>query len=237
MNPMKPVAVALAASLLSLGLAGCAVTHSQAPAPTVSAPKMIAPVMKDIFSTEDLTLVAGGMSTVFFDQSGDDPTLWSATFSQDGIAEFVPASNDGSASFNPSLNGLAVGDTTMTLTNSGTGKTVVVVVHVVESNGLPNGEGGVIGGNSGGDSTGDPTVGSVTPGGTSMEEQVAATKKFAQTLIGLTVQAADKAAVSNGYVIREVSIDGVGQIVTADYRTNRIDVTVVHDIVTEVTVG
>ena len=54
----------------------------------------------------------------------------------------------------------------------------------------------------------------------------------AALLVGLTVDDATQAAEANGWVLRVSTLDGVGQILTADFVTNRVDVAVEAGVVT-----
>lgn len=60
---------------------------------------------------------------------------------------------------------------------------------------------------------------------------------FGASLVGKPVAKARKAAGSQGYEWRVVSVDGEGRPVTMDYRTDRLNATVVDGRVVEVTVG
>lgn len=58
------------------------------------------------------------------------------------------------------------------------------------------------------------------------------TMESAALLVGLTVDDATQAAEANGWVLRVSTLDGVGQILTADFVTNRVDVAVEAGVVT-----
>jgi hypothetical protein len=57
-----------------------------------------------------------------------DPTAWTGTVADAGIAEFVPGSDDGSAVFNPGVRPKAVGSTQVTITDGTTTITFTVEV-------------------------------------------------------------------------------------------------------------
>ena len=58
-----------------------------------------------------------------------------------------------------------------------------------------------------------------------------------EAVVGLSVDDADAWAVAHGYTTRVVSIDGVTQPVTMDFRENRINLVEVKGIVTSATLG
>jgi hypothetical protein len=57
-----------------------------------------------------------------------EPTAWTGTVADAGIAEFVPGSDDGSAVFNPGVRPKAVGSTQVTITDGTTTITFTVEV-------------------------------------------------------------------------------------------------------------
>lgn len=80
------------------------------------------------------------------------------------------------------------------------------------------------------------------PGATSdfeseMNAQVERTRAFADTLIGMNIDEAEMLAASKGFITRIVERDGESFIVTMDYRTNRVNLTVKNDIITETFIG
>ncbi len=80
------------------------------------------------------------------------------------------------------------------------------------------------------------------PGATSdfeseMNAQVQRTRTFADTLIGMNIDEVETLAASKGFITRIVERDGESFIVTMDYRTNRVNLTVEKDIVTKVFIG
>ncbi|MEN9803678.1 MAG: hypothetical protein RIS41_525, partial [Actinomycetota bacterium] len=59
----------------------------------------------------------------------------------------------------------------------------------------------------------------------------------AETLVGLTEAEAVEAGEAQGWVVRVVARDGEEFPITMDYSTERVNLTVVDDVVTEVYVG
>ena len=55
---------------------------------------------------------------------------WSAEIADPSVVSFTPGRDDGSATFNPGLTGLAEGSSEVTLTNSASGDTVALTVDV-----------------------------------------------------------------------------------------------------------
>ena len=60
---------------------------------------------------------------------------------------------------------------------------------------------------------------------------------FGPTLVGLSVAKARNSAKAEGFDFRVISVDGVGRPVTLDYRPDRLNVTVVDDVVTQASAG
>lgn len=58
-----------------------------------------------------------------------------------------------------------------------------------------------------------------------------------QALVGLQVDAAKKRAQELGFSPRVISVDGKASIVTMDWREDRVNFTVVQDVVSKVTIG
>jgi hypothetical protein len=56
-------------------------------------------------------------------------------------------------------------------------------------------------------------------------------------VIGLTVDQATTWATANGYTVRVVEVDGVGQVVTMDYKLDRINLVVAKGVVTSAKMG
>lgn len=69
------------------------------------------------------------------------------------------------------------------------------------------------------------------------EELAAKNLVFAKTLVGVGEQEAIDSIIANGFSYRVVSRDGEDFAVTMDYRVDRINLTTVKLIVTEVSVG
>lgn len=68
-------------------------------------------------------------------------------------------------------------------------------------------------------------------------EQAEEIEYFARSLLGMTEEAAQKSTEEAGYQFRVVSRDGKPLPTTMDLRTDRINVAIVDDQVTEATVG
>jgi hypothetical protein len=80
------------------------------------------------------------------------------------------------------------------------------------------------------------TVGEPTPAPSTSEAELSApdVATAAKVLVGLAVDEATKAALSNGWQLRVVEADGISNPVTADYVVNRVDVAVTAGTVTAV---
>jgi hypothetical protein len=76
-----------------------------------------------------------------------------------------------------------------------------------------------------------PGVTAVAPPSTAVAELLALASS---ALVGLTVDEAVKAAAGNGWQVRVVELDGVNQVVTADFQATRMDVAVKGGYVTSV---
>jgi heat shock protein HslJ len=70
-----------------------------------------------------------------------------------------------------------------------------------------------------------------------MQDEMATTQTFAETLVGMETAAAQKATEDAGYAFRVVEEDGVPLAVTSDLRVDRVNVVVVNGKVTSATAG
>lgn len=71
----------------------------------------------------------------------------------------------------------------------------------------------------------------------SMASQIEKTRAFASTLVGLNIDEARALTAGTGFSLRIVQQDGEYFAITMDYRTDRIDLVINNDIITEVSVG
>ena len=70
-----------------------------------------------------------------------------------------------------------------------------------------------------------------------VNDALATTQKFADTLVGMETAEAKKAAEEAGYTLRVIEVDGVPKAATADLRVDRINVVVEDGKVTQATAG
>ena len=70
-----------------------------------------------------------------------------------------------------------------------------------------------------------------------MKDAIAKTQAFGATLIGMNITEAEQRAHTAGFTLRIVERDGESFAITMDYRTDRVDVKVTNDIITEYSVG
>ena len=70
-----------------------------------------------------------------------------------------------------------------------------------------------------------------------VNDQLATTQKFAETLVGMKTADAQKKAEDAGYTFRIVEEDGVPKAVTADLQPKRVNATVEKGVVTAATAG
>lgn len=83
-------------------------------------------------------------------------------------------------------------------------------------------------------------VSAAIPGVTAVHGAAASqadTEAFAPHLVGLTEADATTAATSLGFTVRVASVDGKGNMLTTDFRGNRIELTIVNGLVTKTEVG
>ncbi len=76
-----------------------------------------------------------------------------------------------------------------------------------------------------------------TPVEDTLQSQIEKTRAFASTLVGMNINDAQALTAGTGFSLRIVQQDGEYFMVTMDYRTNRIDLVINNDIITEVSVG
>ena len=130
-NPSRFAVVAGALALLVGGLTACTgaapsgSSGSSDPSASVIAPVSVA--LDEVDGTT-VTVQVGNVVNL----TGDDETFadWTADVDDPGVVSFVGGRTDGSATFNPGLKALEVGDSDVTLTNSSTGATVSFEVEV-----------------------------------------------------------------------------------------------------------
>ncbi|MBN9178149.1 MAG: hypothetical protein J0I43_12390 [Microbacterium sp.] len=120
---------AAGALVLALALGGCA-GASSAPATGSASAQLAAPVIADLTKIDGTTVTVpvGGV----VDLVGDDETFtdWTADIDDPEVVSFTAGKKDASASFNPGLTALSVGDSDVTLTNGSTGQKVEFEVEV-----------------------------------------------------------------------------------------------------------
>lgn len=116
------IAAAIAfASLVGVGLAGCSGSGS-ASGPTASGgTTLIAPIIVDLSSTNGQVVTVALKNVVDLTTGSTTVTDWKGEVADPAIAKFVDGKVEGGATFNPGITPLAVGATTVTVTNSSTG--------------------------------------------------------------------------------------------------------------------
>jgi hypothetical protein len=119
-------ALLVAALVPAIVFAGCGSDdddEDDAP-PTEPTTSVLPPVFVDVDSLQGTTVEvrAGGAVVV----TGDDETFtaWTATIADPTVVAFVPGRDDGSATFNPGFEALAVGSTDVTMANGESGATI-----------------------------------------------------------------------------------------------------------------
>lgn len=133
-NPSRFAVAAGALALLVGGLTACTgaapsgssgSSGSSDPSASVIAPVSVA--LDEVDGTT-VTVQVGNVVNL----TGDDETFadWTADVDDPEVVSFVGGRTDGSATFNPGLKALEVGDSDVTLTNSSTGATVSFEVEV-----------------------------------------------------------------------------------------------------------
>jgi hypothetical protein len=144
MTTPRPARRALAATALVLTCAlgvvsACgdddddtAATTTTAAASTGTVGNVLPPVIADLGSIDGTTVDVKVDGVI--DLTGDDETYadWEADIADPAVAEFTPGRDEGGASFNPGITGLAAGSTEVTLTNSTSDETVTFTVTVTD---------------------------------------------------------------------------------------------------------
>ena len=105
-------------------------TGAAAPRGTGTVGNVLPPVIVDLASADGTTVTVAVGGVVDLTGGGDDVADWSAEIADPSVVSFTPGRDDGSATFNPGLTGLAEGSSGVTLTNSATGDTVALTVDV-----------------------------------------------------------------------------------------------------------
>ena len=91
---------------------------------------VLPPVIVDLASADGTTVTVAVGGVVDLTGGGDDVAAWSAEVADPAVVSFTPGRDDGSATFNPGLTGLAEGSSEVTLTNGAGGDTVTLTVDV-----------------------------------------------------------------------------------------------------------
>lgn len=157
MNIFKKSAVVAGVLALGLTLASCSggTTDTAEPDSTVTQPSAapdttspdptmpggagkFAPVIlnpADLTEGEVVEVMEGNGIDLTVD---GDPSMWTGESSDPSVAEFTPGGVSGEATFNPGVQTVAAGETTITLTDGEMGKTITFVVSVTPST-IPDG--------------------------------------------------------------------------------------------------
>ena len=91
---------------------------------------MLPPVVVDLASADGTTVTVAVGGIIDLTGGGDDVADWSAEIADPAVVTFTPGRDDGSATFNPGLTGVAEGSSEVTLTNSSSGDVVTLTVDV-----------------------------------------------------------------------------------------------------------
>lgn len=218
MRPLRTITALTAAAALALTLAACSSSADTpaTPAPVsasaaASAAGLPAPVIVDESAT---TATARVGETVVFNVA--DPVNTTISVDDPAVLSVTPGSDDGSATFNPGGQALAVGEATVTLTApDGTVRTVAVTVTPQ----LASDPAGAIGGSA------DPAT-------------AAAQAACDQIVEGKLTQADAEALVATaGLESRIGSVDGEPNALTMDYNPSRVTLTLESGVVTACIVG
>jgi len=130
----RSLAAALVALSCSVGLLSACGDDDDAGATTTAAAvggsNALPPIIADLNSIDGTTVEVkvGG----HIDLTGDSTTYkdWTGEVSDPKVAEFIAGKDEGGASFNPGIVGLAAGEATVKMTNSTSNKTVTFTVKV-----------------------------------------------------------------------------------------------------------
>ncbi|QWT25125.1 hypothetical protein KPL76_07215 [Subtercola sp. PAMC28395] len=116
------------ASIAGLGLAGCsgnsagtAATPVVTPSASSSGSTLIAPIVVNLSSVNGQVVTVGLNNVVDLNTGATIVTNWRGEVADPTIAKFVEGHIDGGATFNPGITPLAVGASTVTVTNRITG--------------------------------------------------------------------------------------------------------------------
>lgn len=96
---------------LAVGVVGC--TDPAGDAPAESSVGLPAPVMQTPEELDGATVTIAGDRPLVIQV--DDPTAWVGNADDESVAAFVPGSDDGSATFNPGVEAVGPGTTTVTI--------------------------------------------------------------------------------------------------------------------------
>lgn len=126
------ILVALAAALVAFSLSACSQQTPSTPVSS-SAPMVIAPIVMNVEDLQGSTieLVVGQALDI---NTGDLAVdSYSGEVEDPSVAEFIEGRDDGSATFNPGVEALAIGSTGVTLANDDGGiEDVIFTVTVTE---------------------------------------------------------------------------------------------------------
>lgn len=135
---LRRITLAACCSVAVVALAACgdndsgdsaattAAASTAAPTTTAGGSQALPPVMVPTDGLDGSTVQVPLSNTLVIQAA--EPTAWTGTVADAGIAEFVPGSDDGSAVFNAGVRPKAVGSTQVTITDGTTTITFTVEV-------------------------------------------------------------------------------------------------------------
>ncbi|WP_147305288.1 hypothetical protein [Subtercola boreus] len=91
---------------------------------------VVAPVIADLSSIDGSTVTVPLDNVVVLESGDVKVTVWTGSVSDPKVAEFVAGKDDGSATFNPGIQPLAVGGTSVSVTDSDTGEVLTFDLEV-----------------------------------------------------------------------------------------------------------
>jgi hypothetical protein len=128
---IKLTAITALAAAATFGLSACSSSSdNDSDSDNSSTSQLVGPVVVDIATLDGKTVDVTAGQMVDINTGDNDPANYTGKVADAKVAEFTAGGTDGSATFNPGVTGLAMGSTTVELTDSKTGDLITFTVNV-----------------------------------------------------------------------------------------------------------
>jgi hypothetical protein len=128
---LKITAITALAAAATFGLSACSSgSDNDSDSDNSSTSQLVGPIVVEVADLDGTTVEVNVDQMVDINTGDTDPADFTGKVADSKVAEFVAGGPDGSATFNPGVTGLAMGSTTVELTNTKTGDVITFTVTV-----------------------------------------------------------------------------------------------------------